>query len=84
MESPQPTTPSTSTPPPHRKMTLPVVPTTPVSALMTPSMTDDEGFMRPWAEWEFNEWETCTDTDCAHLLVGLAFIHAELDCSKIR
>jgi len=22
-----------------------------------------DGFVPPWAEWDFNEWETCTDTD---------------------
>jgi len=29
-----------------------------------------DGFVPPWAEWDFNEWETCTDTDllvvCRH------------------
>lgn len=55
--------PEPSSTPPHRKMTLPVVPSTPISALNTPFITDEEGFMRPWAEWEFNEWEQCTDTE---------------------
>ena len=22
-----------------------------------------DGFIPPWAEWDFNEWETCTDTE---------------------
>ena len=22
-----------------------------------------DGFVPPWAEWDFNEWETCTDTE---------------------
>ena len=38
----------------------------------TPGYTDDAapgyavtsaGFIPPWAEWDFNEWESCTDTD---------------------
>ena len=31
-----------------------------------------DGFMPPWAEWDFNEWETCTDTEL--LLVRIARI----------
>lgn len=33
----------------------------------TPMSPEADGFMPPWAEWDFNEWETCTDTE--HLLV---------------
>ena len=25
------------------------------------SSVTKEGFSPPWAEWDFNEWETCTD-----------------------
>jgi len=34
---------------------------------MEPSATalspEADGFVPPWAEWDFNEWETCTDTE---------------------
>ena len=29
----------------------------------TPLSPEEDGFIPPWAEWDFNEWETCTDTD---------------------
>jgi len=32
---------------------------TPATALSP----EADGFVPPWAEWDFNEWETCTDTD---------------------
>jgi voltage-dependent calcium channel beta-2 len=35
----------------------------------TPLSPEADGFIPPWAEWDFNEWETCTDTD---LLVSSA------------
>lgn len=28
-----------------------------------PMSPEADGFMPPWAEWDFNEWETCTDTE---------------------
>jgi len=33
----------------------------PMSAM--PMSPEADGFIPPWAEWDFNEWETCTDTD---------------------
>lgn len=31
--------------------------------LMTPMGPEAGGFIPPWAEWDFNEWEPCTDSD---------------------
>jgi len=32
----------------------------PATSALSP---EADGFVPPWAEWDFNEWETCTDTD---------------------
>lgn len=31
--------------------------------LQMPLSPEADGFIPPWAEWDFNEWETCTNTD---------------------
>lgn len=37
------------------------------------SSVTKEGFSPPWAEWDFNEWETCTDM--VRLLLLLLLFH---------
>lgn len=34
--------------------------------MQMPLSPEADGFIPPWAEWDFNEWETCTDTDLHH------------------
>jgi hypothetical protein len=42
-------------------------PAPPQAALYDPETpfiaVTSEGFIPPWAEWDFNEWECCTDKD---------------------
>ena len=40
---------------------------------------DADGFVPPWADWECNEWEACTDADL--LLVRLIEIQTKVGVS---